>query len=55
MSEDYCRILLEDFLKTSWSSVKVLVEKLRSFKDEKRSRQVTLFHYVNGQKSKCSI
>ena len=50
MSEDYCRILLEDFLKNSWSSVKVLVENLSSFKKEKRSRQVTLFHYVNGRK-----
>ncbi len=50
MSEDYCRILLEDFLKNSWSSVEVLVENLSSFKKEKRSRQVTLFHYVNGRK-----
>ena len=24
--EDYCRLLLEDFLKTSFSTVKVLVE-----------------------------
>jgi hypothetical protein len=50
MSEDYCKILLEDFLKDSWLSVKVLAEKLSCFKEEKRSKQVTLFHYVNGQK-----
>ena len=50
MPEDYCKMLLEDFLKSSWSSVKVLVEKLNSFKEEKRNRQVTLFHFVNGQK-----
>jgi len=50
MSEDYCKILLEDFLKSSWTSINVLVEKLRRFKEEKRSRQVTLFHYVNGKK-----
>jgi hypothetical protein len=50
MVEDYCKILLEDFLKDSWLSVKVLVEKLSSFKEEKRARRVTLFHYVNGQK-----
>jgi hypothetical protein len=50
MNEDYCKILLEDFLKNSWPSVKVLVEKLTSFKEEKRSRQVSLFHYVNGKK-----
>ena len=50
MSEDYCKILVEDFLKNSWSSVKVLVGKLSSFKEEKNNRQVTLFHYVNGKK-----
>ena len=50
MSEDYCRILLEDFLKNSWNSVKILVENLAGFRAEKRSRQVTLFHFVNGQK-----
>ncbi len=50
MSEDYCKMLLEDFLKSSWSSVQVLVEKLSSFKEEKHNRQVTLFHFVNGQK-----
>ena len=50
MSEDYCRILLEDFLKNSWNSIKVLVESLASFRAEKRIRQITMFHYVNGQK-----
>jgi len=50
MSEDYCKILLEDFLKDSWLSIKVLAGKLTSFKKEKRSKQVTLFHYVNGEK-----
>ena len=29
--EDYCRLLLEDFLKTSFSTVKVLVEGAVSF------------------------
>ena len=50
MQEDYCKMLLEDFLKNSWSSVKVLVEKLSSFKEEKHTRQVTLFQFVNGKK-----
>ena len=50
MHEDNCKILLEDFLKNSWSSVKVLVEKLSSFREEKNNRHITLFHYVNGQK-----
>jgi hypothetical protein len=48
--EDYCGILLSDFLKTSWQTVKVLVEKLSTFKQEKHARHVTLFRYVNGQK-----
>jgi hypothetical protein len=50
MHEDYCKILLEAFLKNSWSSVKVLVGKLSSSREEKNNRQITLFHYVNGQK-----
>jgi hypothetical protein len=50
MSEDYCRLLLEDYLKSSWSTVKALVEELSMFGQEKCSRQVTLFRYVNGQK-----
>jgi len=48
--EDYCGLLLGDFLKNSWPTIKVLVEKLASFKSQKLSRRVTLFHYVNGQK-----
>jgi hypothetical protein len=32
------------------STVKVLVQKLATFKQETRSRQVTLFRYVNGEK-----
>ena len=51
MTEDYCKMLLEDFLKNSWSTIQVLVEKLTSFKEEKRNRQVSLFHYVDGKKT----
>lgn len=50
MSEDYCRFLLEDFLKSSWSSVKTLADAANRFKREKRARDVSLFHYVNGRK-----
>ncbi len=50
MTEDYCKILVEDFLKNSWLSIKVLVEKLGVFKQEKRQRKVTLFRFVNGKK-----
>ncbi len=50
MSEDYCCLLLADFLKSSWATVQTLVESVRVFKQENRSRQVTLFNYVNGKK-----
>lgn len=50
MCEDYSRVLVEDFLKTSMSTVKVLVDKLVTFKGETHPRQVTLFRYVNGEK-----
>lgn len=50
MSEDYCKTLLLDFLKNSFPAVKVLVDNLSRFKEEKRRRQVTLFKYVNKQK-----
>jgi hypothetical protein len=50
MCEDYSKVLVEDFLKSSMLTVKVLVEKLSAFKDEAHGRQVTLFHYVNGEK-----
>jgi len=50
MNEDYCALLLENFLKTSFPTVKTLVEGVEAFKNEQRKRQVTLFHYVNGKK-----
>jgi hypothetical protein len=50
MSEDYCSILLRDFLANSWDTIKVIVEKLAAFKQEPPSRPVTLFKMVNGRK-----
>jgi hypothetical protein len=51
MPSDLCRVLLEDFLQSSWSCVKAIVEKLRNFKEEeKRCKPVSLFHFKNGQK-----
>jgi len=50
MSEDYCRFLLEDFLRTSFSTVKVLVEGAKASKSMSSNRKVTLFRYVNGKK-----
>jgi hypothetical protein len=48
--EDYCRLLLEDFLKTSFQTVKVLIEGASAAKGQAPNRKVTLFQYVNGQK-----
>jgi len=50
LSEDNCKVLVEDFLKTSLSTVKVLVDKLATFNGETRGGKVTLFRYVNGVK-----
>ncbi len=47
---DYCRLLLEDFLKTSFSTVKVLLEGAKAAKGLTPNRKVTLFRYVNGRK-----
>jgi hypothetical protein len=53
--EDYCGFLLRDFLKNSFSTVRVLVEKLSSFKNQKYRRKVTLFQYVKGQKQSVTF
>ena len=48
--EDYCKLLLEDFLKSSFSTVKVLVEGAHAVKGKTPNRKVTLFQYVGGKK-----
>ncbi len=50
MSEDYCKFLLEDFLKTSFLTVKVLVEGAKASGGQNSNRKVTLFRFVNGKK-----
>jgi hypothetical protein len=47
---DYCKLLLEDFLKTSFSTVKVLVEGALSVRGQSPKREVTLFQYVREKK-----
>jgi hypothetical protein len=47
---DYCKLLLEDFLKTSFSTVKVLLEGVAAVKGKTPDRKVTLFQYSNGKK-----
>ena len=52
MSDDLCRSLVENFLKSSWSCVKTIVEKLGEFKEEAAKRKpVSLFCFKNGQKT----
>ncbi len=48
--EDYCRLLLEDFLKSSFSTVKALLEGVATAKGKTPNRKVTLFRYSNGKK-----
>jgi len=51
MPDDVCRTLVEDFLKSSWQSVKTIVETLRGFKEEEtRRKPVSLFRLIKGQK-----
>ena len=42
--------MVEDFLRSSMSPVKVLVDKLAAFKSEPHAKNVTLFRYENGRK-----
>ncbi len=55
MPIDLCRMLTEDFLKSSWSCVIAIVEKLASFKGEKQGKPVSLFRFKNGQKVNSSF
>jgi hypothetical protein len=48
--DDYCRLLLEDFLNSSFSTVKVLVEGASEVRGQTPNRKVTLFQYVHGKK-----
>lgn len=50
MTDDSCHILVENFLSTSWSCVKAIVEQLASFKEEKNRKPVILFRFKNGQR-----
>jgi hypothetical protein len=49
LSSDLCRIILEDFLKSSWSCVQSLVRQLDTFKEDRR-KPVNLFLLKNGQR-----
>lgn len=51
MTDDVCRTLVEDFLKSSWQSVETIVETLKDFKEAKtRRKPVSLFQFKDGKK-----
>ena len=50
MSEDFCRIILEDFLRNSWTPIKALVDAIIAFKPENR-RPVQLYKFANGRRA----
>ncbi len=49
MADDLCRVLVENFLESSWQCIKALVERLTEFKAEK-NRAVSLFRFKKGQR-----
>lgn len=50
MADDLCRVLVENFLESSWQCVEALAEKLSRFKEEKNGKPVSLIRYKNGQR-----
>jgi hypothetical protein len=50
MADDLCRMLVENFLNSSWQCVKAIVEGLDRFKEEKNRKPVTLFRFKNGRR-----
>jgi hypothetical protein len=50
MTDDLCRMLTESFLKTSWSSVKAIVEKLATWEEKASGIPVTLFRFKSNHR-----
>jgi hypothetical protein len=51
VADDLCRMLVEEFLKSSWPCVKTIVEKLVDFKEEKNGKPVSMFRFKNGHRA----
>jgi hypothetical protein len=49
MSNDFCRMIVDDFLRNSWVSIKTLVEALAVFNGENRG-SVNLFKFQNNHR-----
>jgi len=49
MTDDFCRIIAEDFLRNSWDTVKTLVDALQKFQPQNR-KPVSFFKFNNDQR-----
>lgn len=49
LSSDLTRIIVEDFLKSSWPCIEAIVKELATFKEDRR-KKVPLFYFKNGQR-----
>jgi hypothetical protein len=49
MPTDFCRMMVEDFLRNSWGTVKILNDSLKEFKPQNRN-PVSLFKFNNNQR-----
>jgi hypothetical protein len=54
LSSSLCRIILEDFLKSSWPCVETLVRELGTFKEDKR-KSVNMYYFKNGQRNDLAL
>ncbi len=50
MTDDFCCLITEDFLRNSWSTIKTLVEALQKFQPQNR-KPVSFFKFKNNQRT----
>ena len=53
--EDNCRHLLDEFLKTSFSTVKILAEGAEKTKQQKSNREITLYRFEKDNKTSMTF
>jgi len=54
LSSNLCGIILEDFIKNSWTCVETLVKELGTFKEERR-KPVELYFFKDGQQNNVTF
>jgi hypothetical protein len=54
LDSDLSRIIVEDFLKSSWPCVEALAKELATFKEHKRSK-IPLFYFKHGQRNDVTL